>query len=55
MTKYESDHAVEPARITTYRHLRKAARRGWEVAETEARPTLDDLSWSRATGGRSRR
>ncbi|MFS0730030.1 hypothetical protein ABC270_08115 [Curtobacterium sp. 1P10AnD] len=54
MTKYESNRAVDPVRITTYRHLRKAARRGWAVEEPAAPPTLADLSWSRATGGTSR-
>ncbi|KTR02224.1 hypothetical protein NS184_16490 [Curtobacterium luteum] len=54
MTKYESNRAVDPVRITTYRHLRKAARRGWAVEEQTAPPTLADLSWPRATGGTSR-
>ncbi|WP_176491617.1 hypothetical protein [Curtobacterium sp. 'Ferrero'] len=50
MTKYESDQAVEPARITTYRHLRKALRRGWAVEDEPTRPSLADLSWPTATG-----
>lgn len=47
MTKYISNHEVEPARITTYRHLRKATRRGWAVPGQEAAPSLDDLQWGR--------
>lgn len=54
MTKYESNAAVDPVRITTYRHLRKAARRGWAVEQQDAAPTLADLRWSGATGGSSR-
>ncbi|MEK6312201.1 MULTISPECIES: hypothetical protein [Curtobacterium] len=54
MTKYESNRAVDPVRITTYRHLRKAARRGWAVEQQDTASTLADLSWSRPTGGSSR-
>uniref|UniRef100_A0A942YAM0 Uncharacterized protein n=1 Tax=Neobacillus citreus TaxID=2833578 RepID=A0A942YAM0_9BACI len=45
MTKYESDRAVQPAHITTYRHLRRAARRGWAVDADQPRPSLADLRW----------
>ncbi|GGL05617.1 hypothetical protein JOE58_000331 [Curtobacterium luteum] len=51
MTKYESDDAVQPARITTYRSLRKAARRGRAVEETLPTPSLADLRWPEATSG----
>lgn len=41
-TKYESNDDVQPARVTTYRHLRKATRRGWALPN-EAEPSLGDL------------
>lgn len=51
MTKYESNDDVQPVRVTTYRHLRKAARRGWAVRGL-AEPSLADLTSAR-TAGRS--
>lgn len=49
MTKYESNDDVQPARVTTYRHLRKATRRGWAVPGL-AEPSLDDLASARVAG-----
>jgi len=42
MTSYESNDDVQPARVTTYRHLRKATRRGWALPP-QAEPSLADL------------
>ncbi|SOC88138.1 hypothetical protein SAMN05660766_1836 [Curtobacterium sp. 314Chir4.1] len=42
MTTYESNDDVQPVRVTTYRHLRKATRRGWAVP-VESEPSLADL------------
>lgn len=55
VTKYESNEAVQPARITTYRSLRKGARRGWAVEETMPTPSLADLRWPETTTGTSHR
>ncbi|WP_420370425.1 hypothetical protein [Curtobacterium sp. L1-20] len=41
-TTYESNDDVQPVRVTTYRHLRKATRRGWALP-TDAEPSLGDL------------
>ncbi|MGN7192492.1 hypothetical protein [Curtobacterium sp. MCBA15_004] len=43
MSKYETDQHVQQVHVTTYRHLRRAARRGWELAEPVAAPSLADL------------
>jgi hypothetical protein len=51
MTKYESNDAVQPARITTYRSLRKAARRGWAVDDPSTEPSLTDLRWPNGRRG----
>jgi hypothetical protein len=54
MTTYESNDDVQPVRVTTYRHLRKATRRGWAVP-VESEPSLADLMSNGArplTGGR---
>lgn len=50
MTTYESNDDVQPVRVTTYRHLRKATRRGWAVP-VESEPSLADLM---SNGGRPR-
>jgi len=44
MTKYESDGAVQPLRVITYRSARRAARRGWEVPTTASGSSLGDLA-----------
>lgn len=49
MTTYESNDDVQPVRVTTYRHLRKATRRGW-VLPVEAEPSLADLVSSNRPG-----
>ncbi|PYY31555.1 hypothetical protein DEJ25_14180 [Curtobacterium sp. MCPF17_011] len=54
MTKYESNHDVEPLRVTTYRYARKAARRGWAIPADLPVPSLDDL-WRTGTTERVRR
>jgi len=51
MTTYESNEDVQPVRVTTYRHLRKARRRGWAVP-AESEPSLADLT---SDGARRRR
>jgi len=51
MTKYVSNDDVEPVRVLTYRHLRKATRRGWPLPE-QSEPSLGDLV--RIRNGRGR-
>jgi hypothetical protein len=46
MSSYESNDDVQPVRVTTYRHLRKATRRGWAVPP-QAEPSLADLAIDR--------
>ncbi|MCM3506657.1 MULTISPECIES: hypothetical protein [unclassified Curtobacterium] len=43
MSTYQTDERVEPVRVITYRHLRRAARRGWAVPEGAPAPSLADL------------
>ena len=43
MSNYESADGVEPVQVTTYRLVRKAARRGWDVPSDDAEPSLTDL------------
>lgn len=50
MSKYESADGVEPLQVTTYRLVRKAARRGWAVPGDDAEPSLADLVSTRANG-----
>lgn len=50
-TTYESDEDVQPIRVATYRHLRKAMRRGWAVP-VESEPSLADLASDRFRPGR---
>lgn len=50
MSEYESDQRVEPVHITTYRHLRRAMRRGWALPEPPTAPSLADLSRVRVRG-----
>ncbi|WP_161972641.1 hypothetical protein [Curtobacterium sp. HSID17257] len=50
MSTYQADERVEPVRVTTYRHLRRAARRGWAVPEGAPAPSLADLAWARGPG-----
>lgn len=49
MTTYESADGVEPVQVTTYRLVRKAARRGWAVPTDAAEPSLADLVSARGT------
>lgn len=49
MTNYESADGVEPVQVTTYRLVRKAARRGWAVPTDEAEPSLADLVSTRGS------
>jgi hypothetical protein len=44
MTKYESDRAVQPLRVVTYRSARRAARRGWEVPTTATGSSFSDVA-----------
>ena len=53
-TKYTSNEDVQPVKVTTYRHLRKATRRGWALP-TDAEPSLGDLVQIRDGRGRGRR
>lgn len=46
MTKYESNADVEPVRVATYRHIRKAFRRGWAIP-VEPESSLADLASDR--------
>jgi hypothetical protein len=46
MTTYESNTDVEPVRVATYRHLRKAFRRGWAIP-VEPESSLADLAGDR--------
>ncbi|MET3638427.1 hypothetical protein [Curtobacterium oceanosedimentum] len=50
MSTYQADERVEPVRVTTYRHLRRAARRGWAVPEGAPAPSLADLAWVSRSG-----
>ncbi len=43
MSKYESNQDVQPVRVTTYRVLRRAAKRGWELPDGAVSPSLADL------------
>jgi len=54
LSSYESNADVQPARVTTYRHLRRATRRGWAVP-VESEPSLADLVGERSPGGPERR
>lgn len=59
MSSYESNDDVQPVRVTTYRHLRKATRRGWALP-AQAEPSLADLASeryrpARPGGGRAAR
>jgi hypothetical protein len=53
-TKYESNGDVQPFRVVTYRHLRKATKRGWALP-TDAEPSLGDLVRLRSGRGASAR
>lgn len=44
MTKYESDRAVKPLHVVTYRSARRAARRGWEVSTPSTGSSLRDVA-----------
>ncbi|MDM7886809.1 MULTISPECIES: hypothetical protein [Curtobacterium] len=50
MSTYESDHRVQQVRVTTYRTLRRAARRGWAVPDGAVTPSLADLARVRGPG-----
>jgi hypothetical protein len=54
MTKYESNDDVQPVHVTTYRHVRKATKRGWPLP-TDSEPSLGDLVRIRDGRGRGRR
>ncbi|MBA8991605.1 hypothetical protein FHW23_002874 [Curtobacterium pusillum] len=53
MSSYESNDDVQPVRVVTYRHLRRATRRGWAVP-VEAEPSLADLVGDRGSGAPER-
>ncbi|WP_186377329.1 hypothetical protein [Curtobacterium pusillum] len=42
MSTYESNADVQPMRVVTYRHLRRATRRGWALP-AQAEPSIADL------------
>jgi hypothetical protein len=44
MTTYESDHAVQPLHVVTYRSARRAARRGWEVPASSTGSSFGDVA-----------
>ncbi|MFJ7290139.1 hypothetical protein ACQXVK_17220 [Curtobacterium sp. AB451] len=50
MSNYESNDDVQQVRVTTYRYLRRASRRGWAIP-VEAEPSLADLVGERGSGG----
>jgi len=50
MSTYQADERVEQVRVTTYRTLRRAARRGWAMPEGSAAPSLADLARVRGPG-----
>ncbi|MGN8049922.1 hypothetical protein ACTJKO_09545 [Curtobacterium sp. 22159] len=50
MSSYESNDDVQPVRVITYRHLRRATRRGWAVP-VQAEPSLADVLGDQDTGG----
>ncbi|WIE76697.1 hypothetical protein [Curtobacterium sp. MCSS17_007] len=54
MSTYEADQRVQQVKITSYRNLRRAARRGWVVPDGGVAPSLADLARVRGPGGGAR-
>lgn len=53
LSSYESNDDVQPVRVTTYRQLKRATRRGWAVP-VDTEPSLADLVAVRSPGGPER-
>lgn len=49
-SNYESADGVDPLRVTTYRQVRKAARRGHALPGDAGEPSLADLVNARKNG-----
>lgn len=54
MSTYESDGRVPQVRVSSYRNLRRAARRGWLVPDGPGAPSLADLARVRGPGRQDR-
>ncbi|WP_181429231.1 hypothetical protein [Curtobacterium sp. MCSS17_008] len=54
MSTYEADQRVQQVKITSYRNLRRAVRRGWVLPDGVVTPSLADLARLQGPGGGGR-